>query len=176
MKQPINLGITCGIVGIFLLGFSLSVQSIPTIQNKTPSVQSVPDLKSTPQGQKLPVTAQVAIGAEIIMLEVARTSQEQSTGLMYRTDLAKDRGMLFVFSPARPVSFWMKNTLIPLSVAYLADDGVIVNIEDMKPHSEQSHCAKVPVRFALEMNQGWFAGKGLKPGAKLRGLERFRPR
>jgi uncharacterized membrane protein (UPF0127 family) len=71
---------------------------------------------------------------------------------------------------------WMKNTLIPLSVAYLGEDGTIINIADMRPHDETSHCAKSPVRFALEMNQGWFAARGLKPGARLQGLERLKPR
>jgi uncharacterized membrane protein (UPF0127 family) len=83
--------------------------------------------------------------------------------------------MLFVFDEADIQCMWMKNTLIPLSVAYLADDGTVVNVEDMKPQTEDSHCAKKPVRFALEMNKGWFASKGLKPGAKLRGLEKYKP-
>lgn len=124
---------------------------------------------------KLP-TVQLSVGMHAIRAEVADNFVTRMTGLMHRPGMGANEGMLFVFDEAGIQCMWMKNTLIPLSVAYLADDGVIVNIEDMKPHSEQSHCAKVPVRFALEMNQGWFAGKGLKPGAKLRGLERFRPR
>ena len=173
MKQPINLGITCGIVGILLLGFSLSVQSIPTIQNKTPSVQSIPDLKPTPQGQKLPVTAQVTIRGDIIMLEVARTSQEQSTGLMYRTDLAKDRGMLFVFSPPRPVSFWMKNTLIPLDMVFMSN-GVVKYIGKQILPCTVNPCpgygpgSKTEIDEVLELRAGRAAELQLKVGDRLK--------
>lgn len=90
--------------------------------------------------------------------------------------MGANEGMLFIFDEPGIQCMWMKNTLIPLSVAYIADDGSIVNIEDMKPQTEDSHCTKKPVRFALEMNQGWFASKGLRPGAKLRGLEKYKPR
>jgi len=65
--------------------------------------------------------------------------------------------------------FWMRNTLIPLSIAFLADDGTVVNIADMKPQSDESHCSAQPVRYALEMNVGWFAKRGVKPGSRIRG-------
>ena len=77
--------------------------------------------------------------------------------------------MLFVFERAGQQCFWMKNTLIPLSVAFVADDGTVVNIEEMKPQTLDSHCSTQPVRYVLEMNDGWFAKRGIKPGSKLRG-------
>ena len=125
--------------------------------------------------QQLPRT-ELTAGVHLIRAEVADNFVTRMQGLMHRPSLGANEGMLFIFDEAGIQCMWMKNTLIPLSVAYIADDGTIVNVEDMKPHSEDSHCAKKPVRFALEMNAGWFASKGLRPGAKLRGLEKFKPR
>jgi len=127
------------------------------------------------QTSALPTT-QLTAGIHLITAEVAATDPTRVRGLMYRQALPANHGMLFVFEGKSIQCMWMKNTLIPLSVAYIADDGSIVNVEDMKPQTEDSHCAKRPVRFALEMNKGWFASKGVKPGAKLRGLEKYRPR
>lgn len=84
-----------------------------------------------------------------------------------------NQGMLFVFDQNDIHCMWMKNTLIPLSVAFLDEGGAIINIEDMQPQSEQTHCARKPARFALEMNRGWFAQRGVRAGAKLRGLEKL---
>lgn len=130
-----------------------------------------PALAQQPQ---LP-TVQLVAGMHAIRAEVADNMEGRMQGLMYRKAMAQNSGMVFVFDENAAHCMWMKNTLIPLSVAYLADDGSIVNVEDMKPQTEDSHCAKKPVRFALEMNAGWFASKGLKPGAKLRGLEKYKP-
>lgn len=127
------------------------------------------------EAQQLPRT-ELSAGMHLIRAEVADNFVARMQGLMHRTSMGANEGMLFVFDEPGIQCMWMKNTLIPLSVAYLADDGTIVNIEDMKPQTEDSHCTKKPVRFALEMNQGWFASKGLKPGAKLRGLEKYKPR
>ena len=124
-QQHLRFGITCGLVGL-LLSCSLAVQSAPPLPTKNPS-QSEVDLKSAPRGQKLPITDRVTIGGQTILLEVARTPAQQSMGLMYRTDLPSDRGMLFVFSPPRPVSFWMKNTLIPLDMIFVSN-GVVKHI------------------------------------------------
>ncbi len=124
--------------------------------------------------QQLPRT-ELTAGVHLIRAEVADNFVTRMQGLMHRPSMGANEGMLFIFDEAGIQCMWMKNTLIPLSVAYIADDGSIVNVEDMKPHSEDSHCAKKPVRFALEMNAGWFASKGLRPGAKLRGLEKYRP-
>ncbi len=125
--------------------------------------------------QQLPRT-ELTAGVHLIRAEVADNFVTRMQGLMHRTSMGTNEGMLFIFDEPGIQCMWMKNTLIPLSVAYIADDGSIVNIEDMKPQNEDSHCTKKPVRFALEMNQGWFASKGLRPGAKLRGLEKYKPR
>ena len=108
-------------------------------------------------------------GMHIIRAEVAITPEQRQKGLMYRRDLATHEGMLFVFDEPAPQCFWMKNTPTPLTIAFLADDGSIVNLADMKPFDEASHCSAKPVRFVLEMNQGWFAKRGFKAGAKLGG-------
>jgi uncharacterized protein len=129
-QKYLKSGIICGIVGILLLSCSSLVQSKSPIENRlakgetTPTIQTIPDLKPTPQVQKLPVSSQFTINGKTVLLEVARTAQEQSTGLMNRTELANNRGMLFVFSPPRPVSFWMKNTLIPLDMVFVSN-GVV---------------------------------------------------
>ncbi len=117
------------------------------------------------QLRSIPLTA----GMHVIQAEVAQTDRERAIGLMHRKDMPTNHGMLFVFDEPQPQCFWMKNTLLPLSIAFVADDGSIVNIADMKPLDETSHCSKKPVRFALEMNQGWFAKRGIKAGAKLKG-------
>jgi uncharacterized protein len=108
-------------------------------------------------------------GIHNINAELAATPQQREVGLMFRPTMAANDGMLFVFERAGQQCFWMKNTLIPLSVAFVADDGSVVNIEAMKPQTLDSHCSTQPVRFVLEMNEGWFAKRGIKPGAKLRG-------
>lgn len=101
--------------------------------------------------------------------QLATTSEQRSTGLMFRKDMPQHEGMLFVFEQAAPQCFWMKNTLLPLTAAFVADDGTIVNLADMKPQTTDSHCSAKPVRYVLEMNQNWFAKRGIKPGAKLSG-------
>jgi uncharacterized membrane protein (UPF0127 family) len=115
--------------------------------------------------------ATIALNAGIhnIRAEVAERPDERAIGLMHRTEMAAHEGMLFVFEQPARQCFWMKNTLLPLSIAFLADDGRIVNIADMQPRSLDSHCSAQPVRYALEMNQGWFAKRGIKTGARLSG-------
>jgi hypothetical protein len=130
-------------------------------------------LASTPAlpqdaAQKLPAI-RLNAGMHIIQAELAQTPAQRSIGLMHRPTMGANEGMLFVFEQPSPQCFWMKNTLLPLSIAFLADDGTVVNIEDMKPQSLDSHCSGKPVRFALEMNVGWFAKRGIKPGSKLSG-------
>ena len=102
--------------------------------------------------------------------QVAQTPEQRSIGLMFRTDMPAHEGMLFVFEQPATQCFWMKNTLIPLTAAFVADDGTIVNLADMKPQTTDSHCSTKPVRFVLEMNQGWFTKRGLKAGSKLSGV------
>lgn len=101
--------------------------------------------------------------------QVALTPEQRQTGLMYRAEMPTHEGMLFVFEQPSPQCFWMKNTLLPLTAAFVADDGTIVNLADMKPQTTDSHCSAKPVRFVLEMNQGWFAKRSIKPGYKLAG-------
>jgi uncharacterized protein len=118
--------------------------------------------------QKLPAI-QLTAGMHLIRAELAQSPDQRSVGLMHRKSMGANEGMLFVFEQSGQQCFWMKNTLIPLSIAFLADDGNVVNIEDMKPQSLDSHCSKKPVRFVLEMNEGWFAKRGIKPGSALKG-------
>ena len=114
-------------------------------------------------------TVSLSAGMHVIRAEVARTPLQRQMGLMFRQQMAGHEGMLFEFEVPTRQCFWMKNTPLPLSIAFVADDGRIVNIADMPPQSVESHCSAEPVRFALEMNQGWFAKRGIKPGFKLRG-------
>ena len=111
----------------------------------------------------------LAAGMHQIDAQVASTNDERATGLMFRQEMPQHEGMLFVFEEPTRQCFWMKNTLLPLSAAFVADDGTVVNVEDMKPQTLDSHCSKKPVRYVLEMNQGWFGKKGIKPGARLAG-------
>lgn len=108
-------------------------------------------------------------GMHNIRAELARTPLQTQTGLMWRREMGTHDGMLFVFDGLGKRCFWMKNTLLPLSIAFIADDGQIVDLADMQPQSETSHCSSQPVRYALEMNQGWFARRGIKPGSRLKG-------
>ncbi len=102
--------------------------------------------------------------------EVARTRRQRDTGLMFRRELAADHGMLFVFGHDQPVCMWMKNTYVPLSVAFIEADGTIRNVDDMQPRTLDAHCAGAPVRYALEMPQGWFARHAAGPGSPVQGL------
>ena len=115
-------------------------------------------------------------GMHRVHAEVANDMGSRMQGLMYRKSMPQNAGMVFVFEENATHCMWMKNTLIPLSVAFIDETGVITNIADMQPQSEQSHCAVRPARYALEMNKGWFAQRGIKPGVKLGGLEKLAPR
>ncbi len=108
-------------------------------------------------------------GMHVIDAQVASTNDQRMTGLMFRKEMPQHEGMLFVFEYPSQQCFWMKNTLLPLSVAFVSDDGTIANIDEMKPQTLDSHCSVKPVRYVLEMNQGWFSKKGIKAGAKLEG-------
>ena len=113
--------------------------------------------------------SKLSAGMHLIDAQVAATPEQRSTGLMFRREMPMAEGMLFVFEQASPQCFWMKNTLLPLTAAFVADDGTIVNLADMKPQTTDSHCSAQPVRYVLEMNQGWFAKKGIKAGSRLTG-------
>ncbi len=116
----------------------------------------------------LPRTTLTA-GMHQIDVQVARTPLHREIGLMFRQDMPQHEGMLFVFEESARQCFWMRNTLLPLTAAFLADDGTIVNLVDMKPQTLDSHCSAKPVRYVLEMNKGWFTRKGLQAGSRLSG-------
>lgn len=111
----------------------------------------------------------LSAGMHQIDAQVASTHEQRATGLMYRTDMPQHEGMLFVFEQPAGQCFWMKNTRLALTIAFVADDGTIVNLADMKPQTTDSHCSTKPVRYVLEMNQGWFAKRGIRAGFKLGG-------
>lgn len=123
--------------------------------------------------QHLP-TVELNAGIHSIRAELARTPEQRAIGLMHRPTMPVNEGMLFAFERPDTQCFWMKDTLLPLSAAFVADDGSIVNVVDMQPRTLDSHCSTQPVRFVLEMNQGWFAKRGLKAGSRLSG-PMFRP-
>ena len=123
--------------------------------------------QGTPQTQLPRITLNA--GMHLIQTQVAQDFEQRQTGLMWRKEMPQNEGMLFVFEQAGVQCFWMRNTLLPLTAAFVADDGTIVNLEDMKPMSDDSHCSKKPVRFVLEMNQGWFAKRNIQAGFKLSG-------
>jgi uncharacterized membrane protein (UPF0127 family) len=118
-------------------------------------------------------TTRLSAGIHVIQAEVASTMGTRSQGLMQRKSMAQGAGMLFLFDELDAHCMWMKNTLIPLSVAFIDERGEIVNIADMQPLDETTHCASRPARYALEMNQGWFKKRGISPGTLIQGLERF---
>ena len=120
---------------------------------------------------ELPQTG-LTIGRHTLTAEIANTDATRSSGLMHRRMLPENRGMLFVFPDIAVHGMWMMNTHLPLSVAFLDRDGVIINIADMTPHTQETHSAARPAKYALEMNQGWFRKRGIKPGDKVEGLEK----
>jgi uncharacterized protein len=128
----------------------------------TASAQQLSEMSLTVNGHKLTV-------------EVAHTDPERMQGLMHRRILPEDRGMLFVFPETDRHAMWMMNTYIPLSVAFLDERGAIINIEDMKPQTQDTHPAAKPAKYALEVNLGWFRRHGAKPGAKVEGIEHAPP-
>ena len=119
--------------------------------------------------QQLPVV-ELKAGMHLIRAEVAADFSTRGRGLMHRKSLAPNAGMLFIFDAPAIHCMWMKNTYIPLSVAFIDSQGTIVNIADMEPHSEKSHCAARPALYALEMERGWFDKRGVKAGARLGGI------
>ena len=122
--------------------------------------------------QPVPIM-ELRAGFHRIEAEVAATQAVRMQGLMQRRSLGSNQGMLFVFPFADRHCMWMRNTLLPLSVAFLDAQGKIINIEDMQPETEDNHCAASPARYALEMNIGWFSAKGIKPGFQIGGIEKI---
>jgi uncharacterized membrane protein (UPF0127 family) len=129
--------------------------------------------RTAPQssGQPALPTTKLNIGLNLITAEVAKDDRSRQMGLMFRQSLAPNHGMLFIFENRSTQCMWMRNTLIALSVAFLDDDGRIVNIENMQPKDETTrHCSRQPARYALEMTQGWFAQRKLGAGDVVRGI------
>ncbi len=130
-------------------------------------------LASSAQAQEAPQLnlprLQLTAGMHLIDTQLALSPEHRTIGLMFRKEMPQNEGMLFVFEQPSVQCFWMKNTLLPLTAAFVADDGAIVNLEDMKPQTTNSHCSTKPVRYVLEMNLGWFAKRGIKAGTKLGG-------
>jgi uncharacterized membrane protein (UPF0127 family) len=123
----------------------------------------------SPAGAPLP-SRTLSIGTASAVVEVVDTPDARATGLMNRFSLQQDHGMLFVFDRAQPLGFWMKNTYIPLSIAFVDSEGRILNIEDMQPRDESVHMSRAPALYAIEMRRGWFAAKGITAGDRVKGL------
>ena len=117
-------------------------------------------------------TIELAINGHRLVAEIAAKGDTRATGLMNRFSLQPDHGMLFVFSEPQRLAFWMKNTYVPLSIAFIGPDGRILNIEDMAPQTESTHPSRGLAIYALEMKKGWFAERGIRPGDAVKGLER----
>ena len=121
------------------------------------------------------LTYPLKIKGHVIRVEVANTEDSRRTGLMFRHALGENQGMLFVYETEGRHAMWMKNTLIPLSVAFIDRSGRIINIEDMQPQTENAHGARASAAFSLETSQGWFKKRGIKAGDRVQGLERVPP-
>lgn len=124
------------------------------------------------QAQTRLPTMDFSVGFHRIEAEVAATQEQRMVGLMHRTSMPQQHGMLFVFGELGRHCMWMRNTLLPLSVAFLDEKGVIINVEDMQPKTEDNHCAAKEARYALEMNLGWFKLRGINPGVAIGGIEK----
>jgi len=132
------------------------------------TVSTAPVRAQTGPQPRLP-TITLQAGMHLIQAELAVSPEQQQTGMMFRTAMNGNEGMLFVNEDSQVRCFWMRNTLVPLTIAFITDDGTITNLADMQARSDQSHCSSKPVRYALEMKQGWFSQRGLKAGLRLRG-------
>jgi uncharacterized protein len=157
--HPVNSGLMNATTRTFSLLIFMAISSLAYAQT---------DAQEEPQLQLQRTVLQA--GMHRIDAQVALSPAQRQIGLMWRKDMPLHEGMLFVFEEASKQCFWMKNTLLPLTAAFVADDGTVVNLEDMKPQTTEPHCSAKPVRYVLEMNKGWFAKKGIKPGAKLTGV------
>jgi len=121
------------------------------------------------------LTYALRIKGHALRAELANDDESRRTGLMFREQMADTTGMLFVYEAEGRHAMWMKNTLIPLSVAFIDHSGRIINIEDMQPQTEDAHGARASAAFSLETNQGWFKKRGIKAGDRVQGLERVPP-
>jgi uncharacterized membrane protein (UPF0127 family) len=155
VNKPLGSVLTVLVGPLLLVFVSLLVAQPASAQLQTPQ----PKL----------ATLTLSAGMHNIVAEVAATPQQRQIGMMMRTQMAQHEGMLFVFEQPTRQCFWMRNTLLPLAIAFLADDGRIVNLAEMQAQTDDSHCSAEPVRYVLEMNKGWFDKRGIKAGVRLRG-------
>ncbi len=150
----------------------LSISGLFTLVISTAVVWSALPTTVTAQMNKgLPVV-ELTIKSAKLKVEVVADNVTRSVGLMNRFSLAPDHGMLFVFAQSEPLAFWMKNTFVPLSIAYVDSKGIIVSIFDMKPRDESTYPSGAPAMFAIEMKQGWFKEHGITAGDKVNGLDK----
>ena len=143
------------------LPLALLLTGVLALTSRASTAQEAPQLH-------LP-RVELTAGMHRIDAQVAQGPQERQIGLMHRQSMPQHEGMLFVFEQPAVQCFWMKNTLLALTAAFVADDGSIVNLAHMKPQTTEPHCSAKPVRYVLEMHKGWFAKRGIKPGQKLGG-------
>jgi hypothetical protein len=169
-KALVSMGL--GMVSVLLVGCSPLLSSVSTAQPPSlgTAVSQSPIITQENRGQMLPITAKAKIGAVVINLEVAKTPQQQALGLMYRTDLADNRGMLFPFAQPRVVGFWMKDCKIPLDMIFLRD-GVVKAIQVNAPPCQQEPCPtygpNVPVDQVIELRGGRSQELGVKVGDRI---------
>ncbi len=145
--------------------------SVPALFVLLLAVLALPGQSFAQVNKELPLV-ELTIKNVKLKAEVAADANTRTVGLMNRFSLKPDHGMLFVFAQSEPLAFWMRNTFIPLSIAYIDSKGVIVNIADMKPQDESTHPSAAPAMFALEMKQGWFKERGIVAGDKVTGLDK----
>jgi len=153
---------------IIMIGCNGSVSPAPGINPPaTPTLTPSPFPTATPPGGIVFETKTLRVKDLYITAEIADTPQKRQLGLMYRNELEENRGMLFIFPLPNYLSFWMKNTYIPLSIAFIDTNGIITEIEDMEPETTTSHVSQFLSQYALEMNQGWFEKNNIKVGDKV---------
>ena len=156
------------LAAVFIKGFSDIMQNLTSrlMATSTAALLVALSFSTAYAQQTLPVN-RFSVGINVIEAEVASTEPQRELGLMNRKQLGTNQGMMFIFDRPSGYCMWMKNTLLPLSVAFLDKEGVIVNIEEMLPQTETTHCATRAALYALEMSAGWFKTKGIKAGAKI---------
>ncbi|EIM98047.1 hypothetical protein WQE_26180 [Paraburkholderia hospita] len=160
------------LIARFAIAVALPVAALSAVSLAAMSAQDA-HAQQMPQGAKQPgdfPRAKLSAGMFVIDAAVAANDADREQGLMYRTQLAPNEGMLFVFGENAVHCFWMKNTLIPLSIAFMRADGTITDIDEMQAETTNNHCPKNNGAYALEMSKGWFTSKGIKPGMKMQGL------
>jgi uncharacterized membrane protein (UPF0127 family) len=161
LSSPFNLG---RLVRRALVALALPIVALTTLAAHAQDMP--PGAKQPSDFPRVKLTA----GMFVIDAAVASTDADREQGLMYRTKLAPNEGMLFVFNERAVHCFWMKNTLIPLSIAFIRADGTVTDIDEMDAETENNHCPRNNGVYALEMSKGWFSSKGIQPGMKIEGL------